>query len=310
MGAALTYARRYALFALVGIAGEDDLDAPDLPIETVETDVSPVGDPHVLGTMNKRGANRWDLISQNVRSGVRRRLQPSKPVLEAEGSQAVRDELIRQIVALDTAEAAAEWARQSLGIKNTLSAEDASIVEAAFRERVRALETEPFAPTPTPSDALGIIAETAQRLEEDVSTNPPEPADERPFVHLTSVKPHRIRDRDHRRFVSHQPCTVCGRQPSETHHLRFAQPRALGRRVSDDFTVPLCRVHHRELHRQGDERAWWNRAKVDPMPIALRFWQQTRGIIPALSPDHEPQYPNTDLAIEQSAGPEAPSSGE
>ena len=30
MGAALTYARRYALFTLVGIAGEDDLDAPDL----------------------------------------------------------------------------------------------------------------------------------------------------------------------------------------------------------------------------------------------------------------------------------------
>jgi hypothetical protein len=69
-----------------------------------------------------------------------------------------------------------------------------------------------------------------------------------------------------------------------THHLRFSQPRALGRRVSDEFTVPLCRVHHRELHRQGDERSWWNKANIDPMPIALRFfWQQTRGVLPEAS---------------------------
>ena len=72
---------------------------------------------------------------------------------------------------------------------------------------------------------------------------------------LASMKPRRSRDKDHLRFIARQPCTVCGRQPCEAHHLRFAQPRALGRRVSDEFTVPLCRVHHRELHRQGDERA-------------------------------------------------------
>jgi hypothetical protein len=75
-----------------------------------------------------------------------------------------------------------------------------------------------------------------------------------------------------------QPCTVCGRQPCEAHHIRYAQPRALGRKVSDEFTVPLCRVHHREVHRQGDERAWWATFNVDPLPVALRFWQHTRGI--------------------------------
>jgi hypothetical protein len=47
--------------------------------------------------------------------------------------------------------------------------------------------------------------------------------------------------------------------------------------------VPLCRVHHRELHRQGDERSWWNKANIDPMPIALRFWRQTRGVLPEAS---------------------------
>jgi hypothetical protein len=51
------------------------------------------------------------------------------------------------------------------------------------------------------------------------------------------------------------PCLVCGRKPSDPHHLRFAQPRALGRKASDEFTVPLCRMHHREVHRADDEKA-------------------------------------------------------
>ena len=58
--------------------------------------------------------------------------------------------------------------------------------------------------------------------------------------------------------------SICGRQPADAHHLRFAQSRALGRKVSDEFTVPLCRGHHREVHRYGDEAAWWQKAGVDP----------------------------------------------
>ena len=68
-----------------------------------------------------------------------------------------------------------------------------------------------------------------------------------------AAKTIRLRDSDHRKFVSTQPCLVCGRTPADAHHLRFAQPRALGRKVSDEFTVPVCRVHHRELHRHGNE---------------------------------------------------------
>ena len=71
-------------------------------------------------------------------------------------------------------------------------------------------------------------------------------------------------------------CLVCGRVPSDPHHLTFTQPRALGRRVSDEFIVPVCRVHHRELHRSGNEVAWWRKLNIDPIPIALRLWQQTR----------------------------------
>src|SRR6266567_2559468 len=86
----------------------------------------------------------------------------------------------------------------------------------------------------------------------------------------------RYRDKAHLKFVASQPCLICGRRPSDPHHLRFAQKRALGRKVSDEFTVPLCRLHHRELHRSGDERAWWNRAGIDSVKIARKLWKKTR----------------------------------
>jgi DNA recombination protein Rad52 len=65
---------------------------------------------------------------------------------------------------------------------------------------------------------------------------------------LAIAEPKRLRDKAHLKFVASQPCLVCGRQPADPHHLRFAQPRAMGLKVSDEFTVPLCRTHHRQLH--------------------------------------------------------------
>jgi hypothetical protein len=93
---------------------------------------------------------------------------------------------------------------------------------------------------------------------------------------LSHSEPRRYRDRAHLEFVSSQPCLLCGRRPSDAHHLRFAQPRALGRRVSDEFTVPLCRTHHRILHRRGDEPAWWESVKLDPVAVARQLWERTR----------------------------------
>ena len=76
---------------------------------------------------------------------------------------------------------------------------------------------------------------------------------------LLIPKEKRIRDKAHLAFVASEPCLVCGRRPAQAHHIRFAQPRALGLKVSDEFTVPLCNGHHDSLHRTGDERAWWAR---------------------------------------------------
>jgi hypothetical protein len=93
---------------------------------------------------------------------------------------------------------------------------------------------------------------------------------------LMLSEPRRYRDKFHLGFVASQPCLLCGRRPSDPHHLRFAQPRALGRKVSDEFTVPLCRVHHRQVHQTGNEAAWWEDMDVDPIPIANGLWEEGR----------------------------------
>ena len=90
---------------------------------------------------------------------------------------------------------------------------------------------------------------------------------------LTIAEPKRLRDKGHLRFVASQPCLICGRQPSDPHHLRFAQPRALGLKVSDEFTVPLCRDHHRQLHQAGNEIAWWHDLDINVLKIAKELWE-------------------------------------
>jgi hypothetical protein len=73
-----------------------------------------------------------------------------------------------------------------------------------------------------------------------------------------------------------RPCLLCARKPSDPHHLRFVQPRALGRKASDEFAVPLCRSHHRAVHRAGNEQAWWKAAGIDPLEMARKLWKLTR----------------------------------
>jgi DNA recombination protein Rad52 len=103
---------------------------------------------------------------------------------------------------------------------------------------------------------------------------------------LAIAEPKRLRDKVHLKFVASQPCLVCGRQPTDPHHLRFTQPRAIGLKVSDEFTVPLCRGHHRELHQAGNELAWWNNLKINALEIAMRLWEQTH---PKSAPPTEPK---------------------
>jgi hypothetical protein len=334
MGAALTYARRYALFTLVGIAGEEDLDAPDLAGQQIERS-GRAGNGSAPGKTNGSGAP----ATFRSFSANRKVWSLPKPALEPEKSAVLRDQLLGELVNLASQEEATAWAQGALGAKNTLTAADSGLVEGAFAARLEefaegGLNEEPLPSPSRPSNDDAVIAGRTEALGADQPAAPdiqlpsaatpaqlvenepsnsgapprrgrrpgsagPVPSTDDPGSPavsrgpeergvndavawhidksaLTLSEPRRYRDRAHLEFVSSQPCLLCGRRPSDAHHLRFAQPRALGRRVSDEYAVPLCRTHHRVLHNRGDEAAWWRELKLDPVTVARQLWEHTR----------------------------------
>jgi hypothetical protein len=258
LGAALTYARRYALFTLVGIAGEDDLDAPDL----VQANGPPASQDVLASPDNGAAAGAYSQTPQ--RRARSERLRP--PTLSANASDQLRRRLLAEIEQLEDTEVLASWAHNALPLKNQLSKADAQAIEDAFTARLNRLEN--FGLTaPKHQQANGPGNQSSQ-------VDPAEPT-----VTVIS-KPVRERNREHLKFVASQPCLVCGRTPSDPHHLKFAEQVAMGRKVSDRFSVPVCRLHHRELHRKGNERAWWERQGIDPLVIAASLWDKTHTVSP------------------------------
>ena len=264
MGAALTYARRYALFTLVGIAGEDDLDAPDLTTPTNRTS----GPEKPGGTGNGR-LNGGRGIAAPRASDPR----AAKLVLPPEVSAELRDRLLAGLNELTCGEDAAIWAHRSLGEKNRLTALDSQRVEEAFQAKLATLAVPP-ADEPETRPERPVARRSSRAPDEgQPKTRPGTKLIDKSVLALP--EPRRTRDREHVKSVAQQPCLICGRLPSDVHHLRFAQSRALGRKVSDEFTVPLCRGHHREVHRCGDEVVWWREAGVDPTVTARVLWLAT-----------------------------------
>jgi hypothetical protein len=338
LGAALTYARRHSLFTLVGIAGDDDRDAPDvMPVATQNAPAAlgPVGTAsnasHLIGP--PVAASSWNGSAQRgpakapggfsspseFQSKERRGGPPvaRAPVLGQEESAIERQKLLEDLNRIANPDALAHWAKHAILLKNRLTLSDAEAVEAAFARRVEELAPargaplaenkneapvttkEPLLSAGTMANAEPERAASAERASDDihgssgrvdVGNQPSEEQKrqrsrstrklkERATIDksvLTFPEPRRIRDREHLKFVGRQPCLICGRAPSDAHHLRFAQLRALGRKVSDEFTVPLCRGHHREVHRTGNEPRFWDRAEIDALQIAHVLWQQTR----------------------------------
>jgi hypothetical protein len=328
-GGALTYARRYGLFTLVGIAGEDDLDTPDLAGQPAQG-AAKAGGGFDQGKVNGSGAAEALGAAGTLGAFAKNRKPwtPPKQALAPEASATLRDRLVGELSGFASADDATAWAQRALGAKNTLRDVDAAVVEVAFASRMAELGEGGEASLPFPPEAGAGPAETTEppgraglmaalranvegaekaplpagrrrrkrrRPEQAPPSAPPQPAphasapaqpqaapvNNAVLWHvdksgLPLSEPRRYRDRSHLEFVASQPCLVCGRQPCDAHHLRFMQPRALGRRVSDEFAVPLCRTHHRALHRHGDEAAWWTSAGLDAGAIAHRLWQHTR----------------------------------
>jgi hypothetical protein len=297
MGAALTYARRYALFTMVGIAGEDDLDAPDMANDR------PKGDK----------ATKPDLLPTDRAASTPAATRTAPPVLEKlkdEASASAREQLIQEIQTLSKSELQLR-AIAVLKAKNRLSTEDARLVEAAFAARMTpdAAPEAPEEPASIPANAsppesaialasavkrargrprknatnhLAAAMTSPANVNGHESASAHQQADEIPAKidksELIFGELRRLRDKAHLRFVASQPCLVCGRSPADAHHLKFTQPRGMGLKVSDEFTVPLCRVHHRDLHSFGNEIAWWERRSIDPVSTSRVLWSSTRRI--------------------------------
>ena len=295
MGAALTYARRYALFTLVGIAGEDDLDAPDFQNNNV-LDLQPISPRPSLPQASKQPSN----------SNISDAAKVASPF----------DQLQAEIAAHTTIDAIQARAPAILKAKNALSTEDAKAIGEAFAAKLAALQPTPAVEANT---ANTIFAKRSQSSTRKAKADKPAIESKRPIQpngktrgkmnghvatpptakatsqadlpdfapplncppkieksELAIGEPRRRRDKLHLRFVSKQPCLICERTPCDAHHLRFTQPRAMGRKTSDEYCVPLCRAHHRDNHRHGDERVWWQRTKIDPVELARKLWATSR----------------------------------
>lgn len=299
MGAALTYARRYALFTLVGIAGEDDLDAPDLQNPELSRKIEPA---------QNRNSQHADAASAPAT-----RSKTQAAVVDTDTSCSRRLQIQSNIDALTTIEDLQARATDILKAKNRLVASDAKLIEQAFTDKIAALQNQvpgrnaytsiadrkPSDYSPSTTRAASVRSPKEKRktlgkskanksgdgvvpisvIIETISTEPSVDTIEKPKIDKSQLvlgEPRRHRDKAHLRFVAAQPCLVCERSPSDAHHLRFAQPRAMGRKTSDEFTVPLCRIHHRDNHRHGDELAWWGRTTIDPLEVSQKLWAKTR----------------------------------
>jgi hypothetical protein len=304
MGAALTYARRYALFTLVGIAGEDDLDAPDLLNGPRATEAGN-GQRHPTNVLDADKSSPSETTpeprrrSGNDSNPHRQRDKPARG-LQGQLSAVLCDQLVTELATISGADQAADWARKRLSAKNSLSTSDATLVEEAFARRLAQVGAiaeptpgpivSPIGSAPGTGDERATTTQTSMETTNsppDASDAPPAwlgPADPDPTAAPRGVDksslpigaPRRFRDKAHLAFVASQPCILCGRRPVDPHHVRFAQAGALGRKVSDEFTVPLCRSHHRALHRSGSEYLWWENVGMDPLKVARKLWKKTR----------------------------------
>lgn len=238
MGAALTYARRYALFTLVGIAGEDDLDAPDTSASVPPTR------PNAIHAAD---AKRHKPVLHRP------------PMLDQDQSAQLRDQMLGEIGSLTTENELLAWAKDGLLRKNALLEADARLIENAYQQKLSLSSDTSAVAAPLPAEP----------------SVPDAPQSTVATLALPKEPPRR-RSKEHLAFVRAQPCVICQQTPSDPHHLKFAQPRSLGRKVSDEFTVPLCRTHHQDLHRNGNEKAWWANMQIVPMPIAKKLWDESK----------------------------------
>jgi len=169
----------------------------------------------------------------------------------------------------------ARWTHRRFAAKNTLTTDDAKTVELVYLEVLKAVPPEAELSSEPQQGELNELQEPANPRKEKVSVKAASSINHQGQLFTPLPKSTRARSKAHLQFVATQPCLVCQRSPCDAHHIKFAEPRALGRKVSDEYTVPLCREHHRQLHRHGNEKAWWANVNVSPLEVARSLWDTT-----------------------------------
>jgi hypothetical protein len=205
---------------------------------------------------------------QHGHGEARARFRLSRPTLSVEESAAQRDRLVADIAQLRSSDEAADWVHKNMPVKNELTAADADLVGAAFRDRLAVIDSETPALENRTYPVAGSGGTESNEPLPDFGGAPSAGLLEGPGIGWMVLHDHpegrersvagktiRLRDKEHCKYVATQPCLICGRTPSEAHHIRFAQPRALSRKVSDEYRFPSvgsitanCTVTGTKLH--------------------------------------------------------------
>jgi len=185
-------------------------------------------------------------------------------------------------IALTSAVATSEGKSASRGSAATTSDRPSEVSPPAFLSAPAQIEAKNDSPENV-KPALGNPASTLSDVTDTRSAPDPSPTPHSKIALGLKIDKSklwlglepRIRDKAHLRRVAELPCLICNRQPSHAHHLRFAQRRGLSQKVSDEYVVPLCALHHGDLHQSSSEQGWWKRQKIDPIAISAELWTKS-----------------------------------
>jgi hypothetical protein len=195
-------------------------------------------------------------------------------VLDPGQSAALRDKLLTEVANLTSSEFAVTWAAGALGAKNSLIAADAKLLEEAFEQKLASAQLSAVNETSISESAATAEARPGDRPQvSGAESDQPRGIDKSV---LAVAAPRRYRNREHLRYVAQQPCLVCGRKPSDPPSSSARAAAGARPQSQRRFVVPLCRSHHRAVHRASNEQAWWDATDIDPIKVARKLWKHTR----------------------------------
>ncbi|EMU8997176.1 DUF968 domain-containing protein [Providencia rettgeri] len=134
------------------------------------------------------------------------------------------------------------------------------------------LKHQPPGLIPLPDQYLSdeAIDERASKAVLNLTINPEPPASL-----MLKPKFKRWTSDEYLKWVKSQPCCVCGAIADDAHHLIGYGQGGTGTKAHDLFTIPLCRIHHRELHKDPNG---WEREYGSQIILLFKFLDRSIGL--------------------------------